>query len=95
LYSYQWLENLAGCKMRNTDRIVPRLQQLEMGDLVRLGPDPYPAFTVWSIQPHQALVLRTAAPHSGRAVERATSPSAPGLELGVRLGSSATTRRRC
>jgi hypothetical protein len=31
---------------------------------------------------HQALVLRTAAPHSGRAVERATSPPAPGLEPG-------------
>ncbi len=71
LYSYQWLENLAGCQMRNTDRIIPELQHLQAGDLVRLGPDPYPAYTVWSIQPNRALVLRTAEPHSGRAVEPA------------------------
>lgn len=71
LYSYQWLENLIGCRIRNTDRIIPELQHLQEGDLVRLGPDPYPAYTVWSIQPNRALVLRTADPRSGRAVEPA------------------------
>jgi hypothetical protein len=71
LYSYQWLENLAGCQMRNTDRIIPELQHLREGDVVRLGPDPYPAYTVWSLQPSRALVLRTADPHTGRMVKPA------------------------
>ena len=31
LYSYQWLENLVGCQMRNTDRIIPELQHLQEG----------------------------------------------------------------
>jgi hypothetical protein len=71
LYSYQWLENLVGCKMRNTDRIIPELQHLQEGDVVRLGPEPYPAYTVWRLKPGRALVLRTADPHSGRAVQPA------------------------
>jgi hypothetical protein len=69
LYSYQWLENLAGCQIRNTDRIIPELQQLDVGDLVRLGPDPYPAYTVATLEPGRALVLRTVDPHTGRVVE--------------------------
>ena len=40
--------------MRNTDRIIPELQHLQEGDVVRLGPDPYPAYTVWSIQPDRS-----------------------------------------
>ena len=71
LYSYQWLENLVGCKMRNTDRIIPALQHLQEGDVVRLGPEPYPAYTVWRLEPGRALVLRTADPRSGRAVQPA------------------------
>jgi hypothetical protein len=66
---WPWLENLAGCKMRNTDRIVPELQHLQVGDLIRLSPEPYPAYTVWRLEPGRALVLRTADPYSGRAVE--------------------------
>jgi hypothetical protein len=54
LYSYQWLENLAGCQMRNTDRIIPERQHLQVGDLVRLGPGPYPAYTVTTIEPGRA-----------------------------------------
>ena len=81
LYSYQWLENLVGCKIRNTDRIIPELQHLQIGDLVQLGPDPYPAYTVWSIQLNQALVLRTAEPRSGYAVE--PSDLASGAWLGT------------
>jgi hypothetical protein len=80
-YSYELLENLAGCQMRNTDRIIPELQHLQEGDVVRLGPDPYPAYTVWSIQPERALLLRTADPHNGRAVE--LSDLASGAWLGT------------
>lgn len=81
LYSYEWLENLAGCQMRNTDRIIPELQHLQVGDLVRLGPEPYPAYTVWRLERGRALVLRTADPHSGRAVE--PSDLASGAWLGT------------
>jgi hypothetical protein len=81
LYSYEWLENLAGCQMRNTDRIIPELQHLQVGDLVRLGPEPYPAYTVWRLEPGRALVLRTADPHTGRAVE--PSDVASGAWLGT------------
>jgi hypothetical protein len=45
-------------------------------------PRPYPGHHGLVHPAHQALVLRTAAPHSDRAVERATSPPAPGLEPG-------------
>jgi hypothetical protein len=37
-YSYEWLENLAGCQMRNADRIHAEWQQRAVGDTVRLHP---------------------------------------------------------
>jgi hypothetical protein len=51
--------------------VIPELQHLQVEDLVRLGPDPYRAYTVWSIQPNRALVLHTSDLHSGRALEPA------------------------
>jgi hypothetical protein len=41
LYSYELLENLARCDMRNADRIIPEFQPLKIGDEVRLGPQGY------------------------------------------------------
>src|SRR5215207_3855373 len=38
LYSYEWLENLAGCQMRNADRIHPEWQHRETGETVFLHP---------------------------------------------------------
>ena len=38
-YSYDWLENLADLEMHSTEEIVPELQDLEVGDLVRLAPE--------------------------------------------------------
>jgi hypothetical protein len=35
-YSYTWLENLAGCRMRNADRVHPEWQRREIGDTVLL-----------------------------------------------------------
>jgi hypothetical protein len=35
-YSYEWLENLAGCRMRNADRIHPEWQHREVGETVLL-----------------------------------------------------------
>lgn len=37
-YSYEWLENLAGCGMRNADRIHPEWRRREMGEKVMLHP---------------------------------------------------------
>jgi hypothetical protein len=37
-YSYEWLENLAGCKMRNADRIHPEWQHRKVGETVFLHP---------------------------------------------------------
>jgi hypothetical protein len=37
-YSYEWLENLAGCKMEDADRIHPEWQHRELGETVYLHP---------------------------------------------------------
>jgi len=37
-YSYTWLENLAGCRMRNADRVHPEWQRCAVGDVVLLHP---------------------------------------------------------
>ncbi len=57
-YSYQRLENLAGCRIRNAHQILPELQNLAVGDLVRLGPEGYPAFQVAAIHPGVSMILR-------------------------------------
>jgi hypothetical protein len=54
-YSYEWLENLAGCRMRNADRVHPEWQHRELGDIVRM----HWAFgmPVARFEPNRALVL--------------------------------------
>ncbi len=37
-YSYEWLENLAGCRMRNADRVHLEWQHREIGEKVMLHP---------------------------------------------------------
>jgi hypothetical protein len=37
-YSYEWLENLAGCEMKNANRIHPEWQHRELGETVHLHP---------------------------------------------------------
>ena len=56
-YSYEWLENLAGCDIHNADRILPEFQNLQVGDGVRLAPQ-MPGFPVAIIEPGRAIVLR-------------------------------------
>lgn len=54
-YSYEWLENLAGYKMHNADRIHPEWQQRAIGDVVKLH---WALGTkVASFEPNRALVL--------------------------------------
>lgn len=37
-YSYEFLENLAGCEMKNADRVHPEWQHRELGEVVHLHP---------------------------------------------------------
>jgi hypothetical protein len=69
LYSFDGLENLAGCKIHSVDRIIPELQDPQVGELIRLGPKGYPCFAVASAEPARALVLISADPKTGQPVE--------------------------
>ena len=62
-YSYQKLENLAGCQIHNADQIIPEYQTIQAGDQVRLGPEGYPAFEVAAVDPGVALILRGDTPN--------------------------------
>jgi hypothetical protein len=60
LYSYDWLENLVGLDMHSADRVVPELQDLAVGDQVRMvpeGTEPDLSFTVLRVEPPHLLVL--------------------------------------
>jgi hypothetical protein len=55
-YSYERLENLAGCQMRNADRIHPEWQDREVGEGVMLHPAA-PAVPVTVFEPGHAIGL--------------------------------------
>jgi len=57
-YSYDALENLAGCRVRSADHVVPAWQDLAVGDTVRLHPRI--ALEVAQVDAGRALVLRGA-----------------------------------
>jgi hypothetical protein len=59
-YSYDRLENLAGCNLHSADTVVLEWQHLAPGDLVRLHPQV--ALTVVSVEPNHSLVLRAPPP---------------------------------
>ena len=68
LYSYEWLENLFGLDIHNTNEIRAEWQQLVVGDTVRVVPpgklgmrEGY-AFHVALVDPPRALVLRQQPP---------------------------------
>jgi hypothetical protein len=42
MYSYDWLENLFGLKVRSAGRIMPEWQDLQPGGFIRLTPPGYP-----------------------------------------------------
>ena len=54
-YSYEWLENLAGCEMKNADRIHPEWQHRELGETVHLHPAG--GLRVTLFEPGRALAL--------------------------------------
>jgi hypothetical protein len=67
LYSYDTLENLLGCDMHSTDRIVEEWQDVRVGDRFRLHPDV--ALAVAHVEPGRALVVQGAIP-----LDEATAP---------------------
>lgn len=54
-YSYAWLENLAGCRMRNADRVHPEWGQRAVGETVLLHPNG--GLKILHIELDRALVL--------------------------------------
>ena len=99
MYSYDWLENLAGLHMHSADRIVPELQTLAVGDVVRLvpeGAEPSLRFVVEDVQPPHLLVLGPDTPREQALASgmpypawtfRLTSPDAHHTRLVVRFQS--------
>lgn len=75
LYSFDGLENLVGCRIHSADRVVPGLQSLAAGDLVRMGPEGYPCFRVVLARAPTDLVLVGADPRPPHAVP---APDGPG-----------------
>jgi hypothetical protein len=56
-YSYQWLENLAGCQMQNADRIHPEWQHRELGETVHPHPAGGLRLRLSVFEPERALAL--------------------------------------
>lgn len=57
LYSYDWLENLAGLEFHSADQIVREWQTVEVGDIVRLAPR-QDTMVVARVEPNHCLVWR-------------------------------------
>jgi len=70
-YSYDYIENLFGLEIHNTDRIEPALQEIRIGDFVRSAPTSWlggrvkdkTGWFVVRIDPERALVLRDEIEH--------------------------------
>jgi hypothetical protein len=56
MYSYELLENLARCQMRNADRIVPEWE-MKAGDQMRMGPQGYPVNQVITLERGRWLLM--------------------------------------
>jgi hypothetical protein len=61
LYSYDWLENLAGLEFHSADRIVPEWQTVQVGGIVRFAPQ-QDTLVVTQVEPNHCLVWRVLNP---------------------------------
>ncbi len=68
LYSYDALENMVGLDIHSADALLPEDQQLNPGDLVRLGKPGSPSFSVVAFDSNRSLVLVSAHPATGEPV---------------------------
>jgi hypothetical protein len=57
-YTYDWIERRLGLDMRSADRIVPELQQLEVGDVLPMRPHD-PGMRVEVLEPERAISFRS------------------------------------
>jgi hypothetical protein len=64
-YSYQWLENLAGCQVRNAERVHPEWE-VQPGDGLRLHPN-LPPLSVVSLERGRYFVAHAPADAAARA----------------------------
>ena len=79
-YTYDWLENLAGCQIHSADRVHPEWQDVQVGTPIGMAPDF--GTDVEAVVPGQALVVRNwgsyivepAGDHRSRLIARATTP---------------------
>jgi hypothetical protein len=84
-YSYDFLENLIGADIHSADRIVPELQDLEVGDEILLGPEF--GYDVALLERGRSLVLR-----GGFPMENIAPPYDSTWAFVLRAESDATTR---
>ena len=56
-YSYEFLENLIGCKIKNAESIIPELQNLKVGDKIPMHPTMGSPYIVAEIVPEHTLLL--------------------------------------
>lgn len=56
LYSYETLENLVGCNIRNADEVLPEHQTIQPGDVVKLHAEG-PTLPVLAVVPNHYLLL--------------------------------------
>ena len=75
LYSHDGLESLVGCDIHSADQVMPEFQQLDVGELIRLGPSGYPCFRVDQVTPGDSLVLVGADPRPPHAAAAPESPT--------------------
>ncbi|MET3951648.1 SRPBCC family protein [Arthrobacter sp. UYEF36] len=81
MYSYDLLENAAGLGMHSADRILPEYQQLDVGDVLPLGPDV--GIPVRRVEAGSVLGLGgTMDPRTGRIRPSGGAAAGPRVELG-------------
>lgn len=68
MYSFEGLENLIGCRIKNLDYVAPEFQNPRIGEVIRMGPEGYPCFAVAAIEPEWSFILVSADPKTGQPV---------------------------
>lgn len=79
-YTYDWLENLAGCQIHSADRVHPEWQEVHVGTPIGMAPDF--GTDLEAVEPGHALVVRNwgsyviepAGEQRSRLIARATTP---------------------
>lgn len=71
-YTYEFLENLVGCKIHNTDKIIAKYQELKVGDGVKLHPQA-PPLPVVAVEADKFLLLHA------QMDSKTGGPSEPGI----------------